>query len=120
MITTPNGGSIGYSVGVAWTIGFELVGRAHMVFVSVNQVLVRLWARRRSRCLTGKCCSSEQWLPRDHYGNYVQRRCIELALRDGGERCVCVLSKLACCVWRRNAEDFIGVDGSCAWWALRK
>jgi hypothetical protein len=46
--------------------GLALVGlRGCLFFVTVNQVLVRLWARRRSQCLTGKCRPSGLWLPCD-------------------------------------------------------
>ena len=75
-----------------------------LFFVSVNQVLVRLWARRRSRCLTGKCCLVKGngchaigWQLRSEA---LQMR----ALRDGGSFCVCVLSKLACCALGTTLE----------------
>jgi len=65
-----------------------------MFFVSVNQVLVRLWARRRSRCLTGKGQSREGLQPATRLdGNYVQRRRKRLHPVMGVGPCMYVLSK---------------------------
>ena len=97
----------------------------HVVFVNVNQVLVRLWARRRSRCLTGKSSLCKEGVSATrHEGNYVQRRRKWPLSVMGVGPYMYVLSKMRLLSSSaegpigqvRNTECFIGVDGSCAWW----
>ena len=83
----------------------------HMFFVSVNQVLVRLWARRRSRCLTGKSRSVEGLcLPCDLSAATFRGVLCSTPLRDGWIVLhVYVLSELACV---HGFEAFLDVGGS--------
>ena len=54
---TPRGGGVFWFCWCCFVVGLWPGHEVHVFFVSVNQVLVRLWARRRSRCLTGKAFS---------------------------------------------------------------
>ena len=71
-----------------------------LFFVSVNQVLVRLWTRQLSRGLT------DTWVLRGllfqsifpgrltlESGSYVQRRCGDPSVDEAGGSHVCMLSK---------------------------
>ena len=77
-----------------------------VIFVRVNQVLVRLWTPQAVESLTGKCAlvlyGIEVWLP-----------------DRGGFRGVCVAEFEADHVagwFALGPGNGPGVDGSCAWW----
>jgi hypothetical protein len=88
------------AVGVAFVVGGPSavsVDMGRVFFVSVNQVLVRLWARLQTSSLTDKWVLRDPTVsaglsgpPIDASGNYVQRRCGDPRLmRPSGPTCVC-------------------------------
>jgi hypothetical protein len=111
-VAEKNNNSAASSVGRPWRV--RACGWRAVVFVRVNQVLVRLWARRRSHDLTGK-------RPPCHEGVGCQRPMADAfrgvatrAARDGGVRCMCVCVRGASCAVAVVVRK--GVAGSCAWW----
>ena len=108
-------------------------GGGAVVFVSVNQVLVRPWACRLSGglpcravgCLTAVAraaviaksdrhgCCGVRSSDRRHERSGASRWSVS---RDGGwaPQCVCIAWRASCA--GRSDPVSLGVDGSCAWW----
>jgi len=104
-------------------------------FISVNQVLVRLWARHlghrptfrrcsylhiarcagRLRSLTGKRFLLGNWLPSNRW-QLCSEASREVCRCDAGGSAHVYAERRACCVLEDLPAGFCGVDGSCAWW----